>query len=391
MAGAGGGRRGRGVRLWRTVHVPPRVPMGDGGERVPGTRPPADAVAGARVRGAVRPACEPRTPHRAGGHRPAQRRQRGPAPRDGLRARRHLPAGRAGSTADGTTSPGTSATSPRTTARPPRSAERCAGATYSVGVPRSVARPDDQDVVRDSYDRVAESYVAMGLGELAAYPWLRAALAAFAEDVRERGPVVDVGCGPGHVTAHLAGLGVDVRGVDLSPRMVEQARRLHPNASVRRRVPLPRPPPSTTLPSAACSAGGRRSTCPATSCRTSSRPSLPRLAPGGQVLIGTHVGDGDVVRTEAYGGVPVEWTTHLWQPEQLAALLADAGLELVAELRLPANLFGNRKWRSPPVVQADSCADRLPAERGQGTWLDDVPAGTSADPVRGFGGLAPPS
>ena len=64
------------------------------------------------------------------------------------------------------------------------------------------------------------------------------------------------------------------------------------------------------------------------------------MAPGGQVLIGTHIGDGDVVRTEAYGGVPVEWTTHLWQPEQLAALLADAGLELVAELRLPANLFG---------------------------------------------------
>ncbi len=75
---------------------------------------------------------------------------------------------------------------------------------------------------------VADNYVAMGVGELAPTPWLRAALAAFAEDVNGLGPVLDVGCGPGMVTAHLAGLGVDVCGVDLSPRMIAHARRLHP-------------------------------------------------------------------------------------------------------------------------------------------------------------------
>jgi hypothetical protein len=47
-----------------------------------------------------------------------------------------------------------------------------------------------------------------------------------------------------------------------------------------------------------------------------------------------HVGDGDVVRTEVYG-MPVTWTTHLWQPRQLAGLLSRAGLQPVAELRLP--------------------------------------------------------
>jgi hypothetical protein len=34
--------------------------------------------------------------------------------------------------------------------------------------------------------------------------------------------------------------------------------------------------------------------------------------------------------------VPVSWTTHLWQPGQLIGLLTDAGLDLVADLRLPA-------------------------------------------------------
>ena len=42
-----------------------------------------------------------------------------------------------------------------------------------------------------------------------------------------------------------------------------------------------------------------------------------------------------MVRREAYGGVRVEWTTHLWRPEQLADMLAAAGLEVVAEMRFP--------------------------------------------------------
>jgi hypothetical protein len=33
--------------------------------------------------------------------------------------------------------------------------------------------------------------------------------------------------------------------------------------------------------------------------------------------------------------MPVTWTTHLWQPQQLAALPFRAGLQPVAELRLP--------------------------------------------------------
>jgi SAM-dependent methyltransferase len=95
-------------------------------------------------------------------------------------------------------------------------------------VPDGVAQPADLEVVRASYDRVADQYVAMGMGDLLPRPWLRAALAAFAEDVRDRGPVLDVGCGPGAMTAYLAGLGVDASGVDLSPRMIAHARRLHP-------------------------------------------------------------------------------------------------------------------------------------------------------------------
>ncbi|MEV7972876.1 class I SAM-dependent methyltransferase [Cellulomonas sp. NPDC089187] len=189
----------------------------------------------------------------------------------------------------------------------------------------------DLDSLRDDYDRVADRYVDLGVGELADEPWLRAALTAFAEQVRGRGPVWDVGCGPGQVTAFLADLGVDVRGIDLSPRMVELARRRFPG--LRFDVGS-----ATQLPVEDGSLAGILGWW---SLFHLPRTVLPdvfgayarALAPGGLALVGFHVGDGELHRTEAYRGVPVRWTTHLWQPEQLCELLRAAGLVPEVEQR----------------------------------------------------------
>jgi SAM-dependent methyltransferase len=197
-----------------------------------------------------------------------------------------------------------------------------------------VQQPSDLETVRESYDRVADAYVELAVGRLEAEPWLRAVLAAFAESVRGLGPVLDVGCGPGTVTAHLTELGLDASGVDLSPCMVEHARRQYPD--LRFSVAS-----ATDLDLVPASLGGVLGWW--------SLFNLPRealtgvlwtlaeaLVPGGQALVGTHVGDSDVSRSEGYGGLPVSWTTHLYRPEELAGMLVDAGLEMVAELRLPA-------------------------------------------------------
>lgn len=195
-------------------------------------------------------------------------------------------------------------------------------------------QPSDLETVRESYDRVADAYVELAAGSLEAEPWLRAMLAAFAESVRGLGPVLDVGCGPGTVTAHLTELGLDASGVDLSPRMVEHARRQYPDLrfSVASATDLDLPPASL---------GGVLGWWSLFNLPRDALPGVLRafaeaLVPGGQALVGTHVGDGDVPRTEGYGGLPVSWTTHLYRPEKLAGMLVDAGLEVVAELRLPA-------------------------------------------------------
>ncbi|WTJ96905.1 class I SAM-dependent methyltransferase [Streptomyces sp. NBC_01537] len=67
------------------------------------------------------------------------------------------------------------------------------------------------------------------MGDIRRHPWLKASIDAFADTVSELGPVLDVGCGPGTVTAYLAERGLDVSGVDLSPDMIENARRLYPH------------------------------------------------------------------------------------------------------------------------------------------------------------------
>jgi len=90
-----------------------------------------------------------------------------------------------------------------------------------------------QGQTRASYDAVAPAYAEALSDELARKPLDRALLTAFAEQVREAGRgerrVWDVGCGPGHVTAFLAGLGVRAAGVDLSGEMTGQAAKRHPD------------------------------------------------------------------------------------------------------------------------------------------------------------------
>ncbi|AZU00840.1 class I SAM-dependent DNA methyltransferase [Brevibacterium linens] len=83
---------------------------------------------------------------------------------------------------------------------------------------------------RDSYDAIARTYTDWVADELTAKPHDRAVLGAFSELVLGTGSaeVLDIGCGPGRITTFLGALGLEPRGLDLSPAMIELAKGLYP-------------------------------------------------------------------------------------------------------------------------------------------------------------------
>jgi ubiquinone/menaquinone biosynthesis C-methylase UbiE len=85
------------------------------------------------------------------------------------------------------------------------------------------------NAIRTSYDRVADAYAEAIFHELEKKPFDRGVLKRFAQAAAGRGPVCDMGCGPGQVARFLRDQGVEVTGLDLSPGMLEQARRLNPD------------------------------------------------------------------------------------------------------------------------------------------------------------------
>ncbi|HEY0533065.1 MAG TPA: class I SAM-dependent methyltransferase [Actinoplanes sp.] len=83
--------------------------------------------------------------------------------------------------------------------------------------------------LRDAHDVLSEWYAKNLVGVLESRPVERAVLDLFAEMTLEVGAeVADVGCGTGRLLPYLASRGLSPRGVDLSPGMVEVARREHP-------------------------------------------------------------------------------------------------------------------------------------------------------------------
>ncbi|HEX6369464.1 MAG TPA: class I SAM-dependent methyltransferase [Longimicrobium sp.] len=98
----------------------------------------------------------------------------------------------------------------------------------STSDPAALSQGPEQ--VRAFYDAVAAEYAQHFAGELSGKPLDRALLERFAAAVRGAGPAYDLGCGPGgQTTAFLHALGVEVRGMDLSPAAVAEAARRHPD------------------------------------------------------------------------------------------------------------------------------------------------------------------
>lgn len=186
-------------------------------------------------------------------------------------------------------------------------------------------------LTREGYDRTAAAYAERFHHHLDDKPIDLAVITAFAGLILrgENKRVLDVGCGTGATTALLTSCGATTSGIDLSPNMVSQARRLNPGLQFSIGS-------MTGLDVADGSAGGI--------CAWYSIIHVPDehladvfgefhrvLAPGGFVLLAFQVGDEPRVLTNAFDH-EVNLTFIRRQPNQVTDQLTGTGFRLYAEL-----------------------------------------------------------
>ncbi|HEU5038145.1 MAG TPA: DUF480 domain-containing protein [Nocardioides sp.] len=182
--------------------------------------------------------------------------------------------------------------------------------------------------VRAAYDAVAGRYAESLVDELADLPferWLLDRVAAHAADEQAGGPVVEVGCGPGHVTAYLAEAGADATGLDLSPEMVAEARRRHPGGSYEvgdlRKLMRPTSASGWSAVLAWYSLIHLAPTELPAAVEALARP----LARGGWLVLGLHAGSG-VRHIDEWFAETVDLDFVRREPGDVVAVVKDAGL-----------------------------------------------------------------
>ncbi|MEV1022974.1 class I SAM-dependent methyltransferase [Streptomyces sp. NPDC050264] len=187
---------------------------------------------------------------------------------------------------------------------------------------------EHQSETSAAYDDVVGLYASMFANRLETQPFARNMLGTFAELVRGTGNLraADVGCGPGHLTALLHDLGLDAFGLDLSSGMVDHARRAHP--ALRFHVGS-----MEALPVEDGALGGVLAHYSMIHTPPAEVPALLAelvrvLMPGGLLMV-------SFFGTE--GAEPVRFDhkvapAYSWPVDQLAQLLARAGLVTVARL-----------------------------------------------------------
>jgi ubiquinone/menaquinone biosynthesis C-methylase UbiE len=88
--------------------------------------------------------------------------------------------------------------------------------------------------IENFYDTVAKEYAETFSGEHEKKPKDQEILHRFSQKIGDRKPVWDFGCGPGQTTKYLKNLGIEISGLDLSEKIIEEARIIHPEIHFRK-------------------------------------------------------------------------------------------------------------------------------------------------------------
>jgi SAM-dependent methyltransferase len=185
------------------------------------------------------------------------------------------------------------------------------------------------DSIRNSYDRVARAYADAIFDELRHKPFDIDLLGRFASATTGRGRVCDMGCGPGQIARFLHQSGTDAFGLDLSPGMIEQARRLSPAIDFREGNLLALDLHDGSL--AGITAFYAIVNLPGDLRRQAFREMARVLQPAGLLLLAFHIGGTRLPVAELFGR-PITMDFYFLDRVTVEAELQAAGFEIVEVL-----------------------------------------------------------
>jgi len=180
--------------------------------------------------------------------------------------------------------------------------------------------------VQSSYDKVADDYARHIYDELQHKPLDCRFLDRFAESVRNAGITCDLGCGPGHIARYLQGGGIQVCGMDLSQRMIEQARHLNPGIEFNQGDMRALPVRDNTW--AGIAAFYAIVNLPARDVVQAVREMMRVLAPGGRLLLTFHIGEDTSQVEEELWGHEIALEINFFRASTIAGHIRDAGFEI---------------------------------------------------------------
>lgn len=188
--------------------------------------------------------------------------------------------------------------------------------------------------VRDFYDELTAGDPNFFGRTLMGDALLRNVLADFAAEVVNSGggPVVDFGCGVGHVTKQLYALGLNVRGIDFSSAMIGIAQRENPDLKFQAEE-------LRCLSFADQSVGGLFSLwsmahLPEGSLRVVLAELHRVLRSGSPVFLAMHSADGTRPATSEGGASSAYRHGHGLEPNQMVDLLREVGFQVESRLYL---------------------------------------------------------
>lgn len=177
------------------------------------------------------------------------------------------------------------------------------------------------------YDKTAINYAEKFINELDNKHLDQILLKAFIAEHINKGPIIDLGCGPGQTTKFLSDNGfTDCIGIDISSEMVSVAKRMHPNLNFEQADILNLKFQDNRFGSAIAFYSIVHFDYDQV--RAALKEIKRVLKDNGEFLFAFHIGD-NIVHLDNFLGHDVEIDFYFFEVEKIKSILEETGFETV--------------------------------------------------------------